>query len=574
MMNLNDKIILDVKVGNVLKKYSTDKVILLGECYQKGSGYFENVEIIINPGEGGGEIVSDIPYSGYNLELFLGDFNGDGIDEIMIRGAYKGIGGFAINAIYSYKDKKLNEIFNPDIFYKKYDFKAKYLENAMVQVYSESLNKKFTFYIGNKPKVYLDIIYDENGKVKEYESPSVSVINNSFPVKTVYNKFYYLLIRQRIIGVSNADTIGFIESFVSLLNNEVSITTIGSFEFGEKIKKSIEEEEIANSRENFRSYIDNSSEYEDVESGSKYGEDLNYRIKSTRKTGESIFIDFYGDNLKYGKEGEINKEAREIENFLGYKGDKMAKIRTCSKLNISNIPLDIVNKLPREVKFFKEDNGDKAIIREYSSKNECGVLLPYILDGSTYLSFLYKGNLGYSIKSSFRGEESCLSDLIIKAIDCNLYVFAGFRIEEDLNKLYILTLKSGKLSKAFENNEFFYSKMYLEDLKGDCNYELILWVKDVDKAYNIDIYNIKNNEIKKTEKYDKKYYDKVVDYYKGLIDSYEDERIYPYYLALAYEKKGEYKKALVVINKLMSSDNPYPSSEKLKELKQRLKKKV
>lgn len=561
MANLNNKTILDVKVGNIIKKYSTDKVILLGEYYQKGSEYIENIEVVINPGEGGAEIKSEIPYRGYNLELFLGDFNGDEIDEIMVRGAYGGTGGFAIASIYNYKDGKLNEVFNPNMFFDKYDFKARYLENTMVEVYSESINEKFNFYIGNKPKVYLDIIYDENGRVKENNLPTVSAINNAFPIKTVYNKFYYLLIRQRVVGVSNADTIGFIESLITLLDNKINIATIGSFEFGENIKNINEEREEENRNFNFRG---NSKELNDMKNKNLIEENSkDFRIKKTSKTGDSLFIDFYKNN-KEDYEHDL------IE--IGFNEGRSLKEEM---LNEVEIPREIANKLPKEVNFVKEENSNKAIIRKVDLGKNCkGVLVPYTLGENSYISFMEKGEFGYSLKSSFRENLKYLNDLMIKKIDLNIYVFAGFKVEEDINKLYILTLRGGKLCKAFENNEYFYSKMYLEDINNGSNFELILWIKDVDKAYRVDIYNIKNSGLKKTDKYDKKYYKHVVDYYKGLINSYEEDTIYPYYLALAYEKRGEYKKALAILNKVMSSENPYPSFEKLKELKQRLKKKA
>lgn len=234
MINLTNQAIIDVKGGNILGKYTKDKVILAGSYLYKDISFVENVDIVINPENGLTPIITKIPYVGYNLELFLGDFNGDEKDEIMVRGEYGGSGGYAIAAIYEYKDNKLVEIFNPDMFFEKYKLIAKYLEGYKVLVESVALNEKYTFDISKKPKIYLDMIYDENGKVKKGEEPIISAINGAFPIKLVFGKNYYLFIRQRVIGVSNADRIGYIESFVNLLNNDIKVVEMGAYQLGEK----------------------------------------------------------------------------------------------------------------------------------------------------------------------------------------------------------------------------------------------------------------------------------------------------------------------------------------------------
>lgn len=234
MIKSTNQAIIDVKVGNILGQYTNDKVILVGHYLYEDSPYVENVDIVINPEESGTPITTKIPYTGYNLELFLGDFNGDQRDEIMVRGEYGGSGGYAIAAIYEYKDGHLVEIFNPDIFSEKYKFTAKYLESYKALVQSVTLKENYTFDISKIPEIYLNMIYDENGKAKGTYEPTISAINGAFPIKIVSEKNYYLFIRQRIVGVSNADTIGYIESFVNLFNNEIKVLQMGAYHFGEE----------------------------------------------------------------------------------------------------------------------------------------------------------------------------------------------------------------------------------------------------------------------------------------------------------------------------------------------------
>lgn len=232
--NSTNQEIIGVEVGNILGQYTHDKVILVGHYLYKDSSYVENVEIVIEPEKSGTPIMSKIPYTGYNLELFLGDFNGDGRDEIMVRGEYGGSGGYEIAAIYEYRNTHLVEIFNPDMFSIKYKFKAQYLDGYKALVESVTLKEQYIFDISKTPEIYLNMIYYENGKVRDAYEPTISAINGAYPIKIVFEKNYYLFIRQKVIGVSNADTIGYIESFVNLLNNDIKVVQMGAYHFGEK----------------------------------------------------------------------------------------------------------------------------------------------------------------------------------------------------------------------------------------------------------------------------------------------------------------------------------------------------
>jgi len=154
----------------------------------------------------------------------------------MVRGEYGGSGGYAIAAIYKYKDGHLVEIFNPDMFSEKYKFTSKYLKYYKALVQSDTLKENYIFDISKTPKIYLDMIYDKNGKVSSGEKPIISPINGAYPIKLVSKTNYFLFIRQRVIGASNAHKIGYIESFVNLLNNDIEVIEMGAYHFGEKEK--------------------------------------------------------------------------------------------------------------------------------------------------------------------------------------------------------------------------------------------------------------------------------------------------------------------------------------------------
>lgn len=234
--------IIDVKEGNILDEFSTDKVILRGTYPYENSAFAENLEIQIIP-EKGDVITKKIPYSGYFLKLFLEDFTLNGRDEIMVRGSFGGSGNFAIATIYEYIDNMLKEIFSQDMFDKKYKFKARYLDDYKVEITSDQLKRKYIIDISSKDKSVLDIIYNSDGTVKKGVVPYVSSINEAFPVNYVYRDNYNLLTQQRIIGVSNADTIGVMESFIDFkdgdFKNFYSRATIMGQKYDNKMRMSV-----------------------------------------------------------------------------------------------------------------------------------------------------------------------------------------------------------------------------------------------------------------------------------------------------------------------------------------------
>ncbi|MDV5106031.1 hypothetical protein R2R32_06090 [Clostridium perfringens] len=286
------------------------------------------------------------------------------------------------------------------------------------------------------------------------------------------------------------------------------------------------------------------------------------------KTMNSSFIDFY---KTYEEEDLLlNKEDNLIQNSNLIESRKASSFSRSEKEN--NIPPNIANKFPIETEFLTLENLEHSNLLRIVDEEKESILIPYLLDKTPYLALLNKNYESYMLKHNFRGEGFNIKDLFVLNLGKEVLVFIGFQVDTKLNKLHILKVKDGKFVKAFNENEYYYSKVFLEILNKDKEAELIIWINEIEEAYKIEIYSIKENGLKKTNKFDKEYYGKVVDYYKNLIESYGNKRIYSYYLALAYEKRREYRKAIVVIDDALEEEFPYPSVEKLKELRKKLKK--
>ena len=89
--------------------------------------------------------------------------------------------------------------------------------------------KKYSINLATRPKDYLQLAYDDEGKVLPGVEAYVDAPNALFPIKDVDNSYYELLIQQRIVGVVNADTLGIIQTLCNFLDNKFHVVTKGLY---------------------------------------------------------------------------------------------------------------------------------------------------------------------------------------------------------------------------------------------------------------------------------------------------------------------------------------------------------
>lgn len=226
MSDDSNKVIVDSLSANIIDKNSQDKAILVGVFPYENSSYSQNLELVVKP-EVGYPVKIELPYSGYDMQLFCGDFTNDGRDEIMVRGSFGGSGGFEIGVIYKFENSEIKEIFNQDYISKNNSCTAKFMDNYKVHV--NCGGKKYSINLASRPKEYLELAYDEEGKLLPGVEAYIDAPNSLFPIKDVDNSYYELLIQQRIVGLVNADTLGIIQTHCNFLGNKFNEVTKGLF---------------------------------------------------------------------------------------------------------------------------------------------------------------------------------------------------------------------------------------------------------------------------------------------------------------------------------------------------------
>ncbi|BCZ45905.1 hypothetical protein psyc5s11_19720 [Clostridium gelidum] len=188
-----------------------DNVYLTG-IKTSDSPFTQNITLVIQDGRTGRFI--SIPLSdnlGYNPRLFLGEFTGDGIDDIFISIDSGGSGAIMYHYIYSFINNTPRLMFDFNSYTEEYNYEVTYKDNYKAQVISRKNNKNYIIDIStSRDDEYLHEIYYENGKLKSPISGFVNPLSGLYPVDFDSNNVYELLAYQKIAGRYNADSLGYV----------------------------------------------------------------------------------------------------------------------------------------------------------------------------------------------------------------------------------------------------------------------------------------------------------------------------------------------------------------------------
>lgn len=217
--NMNPPNVVSFARGDVTGDRVPDNVYLTGIMTQD-SPFIQNITLLVQDGRSG-ELTS-VPLrenAGYNPTVFLGDFTGNGVDDIFISIATGGSGGIMYHYIYSFVDNTAQLLFDFNVYNEQYQYEVTYQDYYKVEVVSMINNKKYIIDISTKGIEYLNEIYDENGKLKSPITGFVNPLSGLYPVDFDSNKRYELLAYQKIAGRYNADSLGFVLNTLAWLDN-------------------------------------------------------------------------------------------------------------------------------------------------------------------------------------------------------------------------------------------------------------------------------------------------------------------------------------------------------------------
>jgi len=218
----------------------------------------------------------------------------------------------------------------------------------------------------------------------------------------------------------------------------------------------------------------------------------------------------------------------------------------------------------RPAVYFIDLDGDKLL----------ELVAAYYWHGEIYIVILKYYNCTWHIIDTVKGKGYNITYFkacpITSKYKNNLIV--GWQVGSIWSDLSVYELVYGKLKDLINGNKYF-SKLEAADFQstqgknGTC--ELSLWIHDTGKAYRVEIYRWLDNNLQLALDVYPYYFEKVANYYKNVLKE-NDSTTYWYYLADAQIKTGKIEDACKSIDKALSFQYPYPSIEKLMELKKQI----
>ena len=146
-----------------------------------------------------------------------------------------GSGGYGIFYIYSFRNNIPRLLFDFEKYNNSYTSQVNYEDFYKVSVESPSQDLLFPLDISYKGYDYLSQLYDENGKLKQPVKGEVLAASALNPIVTNQKSMSYdLLIFRRIIGISNSDTLGYVENLLTWNGTQFISTRLATAILGTK----------------------------------------------------------------------------------------------------------------------------------------------------------------------------------------------------------------------------------------------------------------------------------------------------------------------------------------------------
>lgn len=221
-----DYYIYDLKSGDVYGDDKPDAIFLIGKKAEyNGFTYVDQITLIIQDCRTG--MFSGIPLNcnpGYRPRLFLGDFNNDGINEILILIDSENIlipGSFYI---FSYKCTILRLLFDYEKFNDENVFQVLYLDRYKVAVVDNNSKRGFKIDISNKSPDYLFYLYNEKGMLIKPAHGQVLNLSRVYPtIAGDVSNFFSLLTIQIIAGIDCTNTLGYVQTLLQWNGKELAV---------------------------------------------------------------------------------------------------------------------------------------------------------------------------------------------------------------------------------------------------------------------------------------------------------------------------------------------------------------
>lgn len=203
-------IILDYKYEDINGDNLKDNIILIGYRTDKTNpSTFRNIKVILQDSRSKKYYAISIGKlnSGHNGKVFIGDFDGDRFNDILVA---VGNGDYSYYSLFSFKNNKCKYLMDESVFFKGMIYNIDFINNFKVKVTNKDLNDFYILDVKNKKNTYIKLgIYLDDGKLLRNNKGSYKSISSLIPIDEDKNGIYELKCIQTICGISNLDTLGY-----------------------------------------------------------------------------------------------------------------------------------------------------------------------------------------------------------------------------------------------------------------------------------------------------------------------------------------------------------------------------
>lgn len=205
--------------GDVNGDKIEDEIIVVGQTETIEDIYHSKVNILIRDGKTENYKMAKAG-GGYDGKLFVGDFDGDKIDDVAISLNTGGSGGMVENTIVSFINENPKYLLNEESN-KIFTVEGKYVDGFKAEIFIKELNKTIIINLETKKTDYIENkIYDEKGKILTTVEPWVDGIKNLNALDYNGDETLELIAMTSLSGTSHADKIADIDFVMQYLDGK------------------------------------------------------------------------------------------------------------------------------------------------------------------------------------------------------------------------------------------------------------------------------------------------------------------------------------------------------------------
>lgn len=230
----NEAVIASQK-GDVTGDGAIDTVYLTGNKTED-SPFWQNITLVIQDGKNNVREKFQLKENmGYNPTLFLGDFTGNHVEDILVVMDTGGSGGTIYAYVFAFLDGKMRQVFDVDAFNERYQYGVNYENDFKAIVTSQTPQKKYTLDLTYKGEEYLSEIYNPDGTLKEPIEGWINPLGGLYPIDFDRDGTYELEAVQGIAGRYNADGLGYMQNVLKWNGHEFAPDRQSVAIFGEDV---------------------------------------------------------------------------------------------------------------------------------------------------------------------------------------------------------------------------------------------------------------------------------------------------------------------------------------------------